>query len=685
MSNEYGTAKERVTMLDEPMNFIVTGDHGVDRFIYVEGLGDTPPNLREAWVGARRFWTEHLAGGAGALIAYLNAMGLAAQDPFGTIDDPGESIYVLTREGDNRRPKWRSGLAMVYGERDIPCCEMMALDKERFPSSVPAVFMDFNQGCLTSNRQHVLGFLKERPYLIRTHDPLRPEWKSIREQGLQPGIWVCPIQDMAKGSLWFPGNWEDMYERILGYLQTDPTLWSGEEWLHKIVVQISYDGALILDPTKAEEAGTLLVFSGDQPGSFLRKGYGPVIGGGIVFVASLCRVISGSRKLDECVKEGLAWARMVVEEGYTGPVERSEEWHLDQPTNLPVPTPDSQGKDAIAVYSLEPPSASWQTVCDILCGDEATLRGATVFSMGKLITACPDYSRTLLRLSGRLENHEKQGKGILSFTIFGGPGSGKSFVAKQLAAAADPDGATFEEQAFNISQLGSPARLVDALQQIQAIGLRNRIPFVLWDEFDTSHGGNRGGWLPYFLMPMQDARFFDGTSERALGKCVFAFVGGTFNNEEQFKEWALDSPEGKFLKGIDFHSRLDSSLTVPPVELAGPIDQLWESADPAKLVRAIMLRTFLRKHKKLRYISNDVLAYLVHVPLEHGVRSLQRIIQASELAATHVYQSFHLPPSDVLSLHVKELKHGTANPVADFLAQLNGYDTHAEPELLEMR
>ena len=37
--------------------------------------------------------------------------------------------------------------------------------------------------------------------------------------------------------------------------------------------------------------------------------------------------------------------------------------------------------------------------------------------------------------------------------------------------------------------------------------LQNRIPFVFWDEFDTSLSETALGWLRYFLAPMQDGKF----------------------------------------------------------------------------------------------------------------------------------------------------------------------------------
>jgi hypothetical protein len=103
------------------------------------------------------------------------------------------------------------------------------------------------------------------------------------------------------------------------------------------------------------------------------------------------------------------------------------------------------------------------------------------------------------------------------------------------------------------------------------------------------------------------------------------------------------------------------------------------------MVRALMIRTFLKKQKKVKAIDRDLLTYLIHVPLQHGVRSLQRIILASELDRTPVFERYHLPPIDVLQLHVKGLDIDTVDPVSEFVDKLEGYDVSAEPEPIELK
>jgi len=663
----------------------VTGDKSIDRFIYIKGFPDEPANLRETWVSANRFWTVDHDGGAGCLLQLLKKDGVSVEDPCPSDNNSAQSIYILTQ--DNKAKKWCVGQAIVAGEREYPSGDL-ACDDKLLSSKTPAVIIDFNQGWLKKNRNELNNFLKDRSFIIRTHDPRKDEWRSLRRAGIKTGIWFSPIQDMAEGSLWFPGNWESLHERLLEYLQIDDTLWQKGQWQHYIVVQIAYDGALVLGPGMPAQ-GELLIFKGDQPDSFSREGYGTVVAGGIVFVHSLIQSllsssISDSKVILECARTGLARVRKVVTEGYTGPAQGDSGWKPSAETNLPAEALNKVNTCDIITYTMNPPAADWDTACDIVCGDEEKLREKTVFKLGGLITCSPEYAHTLLRLSSRLKNHIYNDKEVLSFSLFGSPGSGKSFVAKQIAKAIDPDGTKFKHKTFNLSQLNDPGRLIDAFKTIQSICLQGKIPFILWDEFDTSYKGDSAGWLSSFLMPMQDAEFFDGMTNQKLGKCVFVFIGGTYKDDRDFSEWTL-SEDGQKLKGTDFHSRLDSSLNVPSVALKGESDDLFITPDEAKLVRAVMIRTFLEKEQRIKTISPDVLSFLLHVPLQHGVRSLQRIISASELRKTTNFQTFHLPPLDVLQLHVNESKIPNNKSAMSFLDDVRQNIPQKQPLEIEWR
>lgn len=189
-----------ITPNEEP-RIVVTGDHARDRFI-------EQANLREVWVDADQFWIAELPGSSGSLIEYLKASGVDAYDPFLSKGETPESIFILTRQGEEKDRRWRIGQAMTAGERQYQSYRIALGIQGISPNTPPAVLMDFNQGWLNANQGVIARFLKERPYIVRTHDPRKPVWVEVRKEDIHPGIWFSPIQDMAEGGLWFAGNWE---------------------------------------------------------------------------------------------------------------------------------------------------------------------------------------------------------------------------------------------------------------------------------------------------------------------------------------------------------------------------------------------------------------------------------------------------------------------------------------------
>ena len=267
-----------------------------------------------------------------------------------------------------------------------------------------------------------------------------------------------------------------------------------------------------------------------------------------------------------------------------------------------------------------------------------------------------NHARKIIRLAGQLEEnlHYEDDK-IYSCAIFGEPGSGKSSIPIQLIEAIKKKtGKKFSEPlSYNLSQFKDISNLIITFKEIQKYVLKGEIPFVIWDEFDIHFQNNDCGWLLYFLMPMQDSKFFDGKEYSNLGKCIFIFIGGTFNNEKSFIEWT-QKEENKRLKGKDFHSRLDSSLTTPSIDVhvcneTGIINEKSE----ARTMRAIMIRQFLQNSTSVEDITIGVLIYLLHVPLQHGIRSLATIVKNSELSHASTFQTNHLPPLHTLKLHVR--------------------------------
>ena len=299
--------------------------------------------------------------------------------------------------------------------------------------------------------------------------------------------------------------------------------------------------------------------------------------------------------------------------------------------------------------------------------------------------ADPKEAGPILDLAQRVKEHvvrhryNSPDKGsVFNFALFGSPGSGKSFLAREIAASIDAREEIFEQSDYNISQFTDPAQLTDAFRRIASDSVGAKVPLVLWDEFDSVLDGNRGGWLARFLMPMQDARFFDGRELRPIGTAVFVFIGGTFPTAQDFRNWACETertrdgrpPDSVVLKARDFHSRLYTALDMPRI-----IDEEEGASSPserrpqkfmtewvnsyAKLARAVLLRHYFRENSKigetafLQEIDKDLCRFLLAVPLRHGARSLERVVEACLVNRPSKLSMMHLPPNHFLEEHIE--------------------------------
>jgi hypothetical protein len=309
------------------------------------------------------------------------------------------------------------------------------------------------------------------------------------------------------------------------------------------------------------------------------------------------------------------------------------------------------------------------------------LRQRISMQFGDFAMANPKEAAPMLDLAQRVRQHvlsnrynaPEKGR-VFNFALFGTPGSGKSFLAGEIARLIDPQGAIFNVDEFNLSQFTEPEQLTRALGVIASKSVGGKVPLVLWDEFDSVFDGKRGGWLARFLMPMQDAHFFDGSRRWPLGTAVFVFIGGTFPTARDFRAWACTttSPDGSpaesvLLKARDFHSRLYTALDMPSIveqenAATGARCQIFKTNwvnSYTKLARAVLLREFFRKNSRigktvfLERVEEDLCRFLLAIPLRHGARSLQRIVEACLVSKPSRVSMRHLPPAHFLSEHIE--------------------------------
>ena len=292
-----------------------------------------------------------------------------------------------------------------------------------------------------------------------------------------------------------------------------------------------------------------------------------------------------------------------------------------------------------------------------ITGVEVALKGVPIGSFGKFLTVDRGEIegfrsiRTLMR-----EYDSEPSPRPLNIAVFGPPGAGKSFGVKAVAKSAF-DGDKVQELTFNLSQMRDPSELADAFHQVRDIALKGKLPFVLWDEFDSDLAGAPFGWLRHFLAPMQDGAFQQGQILHPIGKAIFVFAGGTSTKLADFAGNRTDT--FRLAKGPDFASRLKGH-----VDIVGPDPRGGDpTADPYyRIRRAILLRSMLKDRTSLferdgkisrLVIDPGVLrAFLEVRSFRHGARSLETITAMSTLHDKSRYERSALPAADQLDAHV---------------------------------
>lgn len=306
--------------------------------------------------------------------------------------------------------------------------------------------------------------------------------------------------------------------------------------------------------------------------------------------------------------------------------------------------------------------------------------------IGKLFITDRTEMETIRDVRGLLVNYmsPETVSAPLSIAVFGQPGSGKSFAIKELARDLSDDHQSrvprmpLEEVTFNVAQFSGLPSLATALHRVRDIGLSGKIPLVFWDEFDSNFEQHALGWLRFFLAPMQDGQFLDGSNLHNVGRAIFVFAGGTFSTMAGFQTGSSDDPAGecevhggrldyaaiKRAKLPDFISRLKGFVDVPTLNYrAGEVDT------SILLRRAELLRSFLKQtapkliqfvqrakeHELFEFLNVDqgvLEAFLLIPKYVYGARSMEAIVKMSALSDKFLFDRASLPPLDQLKLHV---------------------------------
>lgn len=485
-----------------------------------------------------------------------------------------------------------------------------------------------------------------------------------------------------------------------------------------LVIRFGLDGALCWHHPKSAEASSgrawLIYDPNGIENHFATAIDGEMVGYGSAFTAALTAALRYTRALPDDaanipsalasgIKRGLHAARRLLKVGF-GKVDSKRDplpaYPVAEIFNEAGAAKTAFGCIAVPLPSqnaVADPTGAWTILKSLFPGGDALRQTAVDLAFhkkpptslglvplgefGKLKT----YDRTEIESYRAISNLMREYLAVsapkrpLCFAVFGPPGSGKSFGVEQVAETVAGDAFKLKKLVFNLSQFRGPEELAPAFHLVRDAVLKGSVPLVFFDEFDSSVGSTRLFWLKYLLAPMQDGEFLEQGVVHPIGKAIFVFAGGTCDNYEKFmrpdavkSDTAPDNTNAsadffRAAKGKDFVSRLRGYLNI------SGIDHGDDYRGPALLRRAGILRFQLSEKAtqlfdpegSLRIDPGVLRAFLEIRKYDHGVRSLEALLDMSMLAGRERFEPGCLPSPGQLSLHAPPMQ--TDQPGYGFL------------------
>ncbi|MEL7662893.1 MAG: AAA family ATPase [Methanosarcina mazei] len=537
-------------------------------------------------------------------------------------------------------------------------------------------------------------------------------WENIVEKHTENLVLILNSEDLRKlgANVSRSLSWEKTALEFLWEIKHNKKL-APIKSLQNVVVRFKAEGVIHYNGQNRNVAPKLYFDPSSVEGAFWdNKKFGMMRGISIVFVSSFAsRVISNHLKigkisdeaLKESIEEGLLNAREFLRRGYGIKICENKfyEYFCEE---LPLNKKDEDYIECAVLPFTEcynqPDPMFWSILkektkdrniklddvaVDIVKNGWAAIKGFPTGHFGKLTTVDRAEIEGFGSLKSIMEGYLNSGQFSrpLSVSVFGSPGSGKSFGITEVAKSIDPENVYKID--FNVSQFTSMKDLTNAFHRIRDISLKGKIPLVFFDEFDCTFEGQPLGWLRYFLAPMQDGEFMDCGSMHPIGKSIFVFAGGIYKSFQEFCEETATSPDTKkYLiensstsrrstaeKCPDFVSRLRGYVNIlGPNRLDENKNENDKNDDAYIIRRAVILRSLIEekaqsiidkktdssgKTKQVANIDNSLLKTLILISkYKHGVRSMEAIIDMSMLGAHNSWEKASLPPKDQLDLHV---------------------------------
>jgi len=150
--------------------------------------------------------------------------------------------------------------------------------------------------------------------------------------------------------------------------------------------------------------------------------------------------------------------------------------------------------------------------------------------IGKFVTCNKGFANVLKGIPKTVEDYLRRPSPSksLNIVIAAPPGSGKSFLVKQLSEAVrtsfkDEPKVVFDE--YHVAAMTDVEDLIDCFRRIQSHNLEGKVPIVFFDEADAQVGGHQ--IFAHLLAPMADGKFYHRGHANCLGKAVLVFAGSS--------------------------------------------------------------------------------------------------------------------------------------------------------------
>ncbi len=549
-----------------------------------------------------------------------------------------------------------------------------ALPFPKAPAGADLVVLDDAGNGFRDHQELWPEALKKAPkpiVVVKMSRPLAagPLFDELRSRHRERLVVVINADDLRREGIKISRrlSWERTAREMVWQMASNPRLLPLSSCA-SLVVRFGLEGAILYSRFQGKVESWLFYDPKIGEDAFGEVHPGEMIGCGCAFTAGIAGWLArgGQVAIKESVSRGLVAARRLWQKGFGAEITA-----LDYPGKETFKSPEPKDIPLAEIRVPEPTAAEpadpeyWCILNDLSRADLETIAYNLVLK-GKdpLLDQVPcgqfrqmkTYDRSEIESFRSIKNLVGEYLASsavtrpLSISVFGPPGSGKSFgvteVAKSTAAG------LLKKVEFNLSQFNSTAELVAAFHVVRDIFLSGKIPIVFFDEFDSDFGGKLG-WLKYFLAPMQDGVFSDGQAIHPIGRSIFVFAGGTCCTYDEFCCRGQD-PDFRAAKGPDFISRLRGF-----VDIKGP-NPVDEQERLFMIRRAQVLRFQLEKTAGQIFdaagncrIDPGVLRAMIKAPrYRHGIRSIVAVIEMSLLSGRQTFEQAALPSPEQLELHV---------------------------------